>query len=307
MATFINGEMTVLKRSIPLSLQYIFRRIMLEFKCGDFSKMYFNMKYRDGILIDVWDGRTGDLQTALLTKTKASIVKGVNTTLASKGLQSVTIATIGTKFVETAFGEIINIKLMIEGVAASVGMGLSSLYTVLSAGSVFTLTSALAFSCTTTLDIKYCLVTFIEILEYLDPPEIVKELRLDIFLDLLREELVVRSLFDKDYLNYLLSEFKCYGDFVDFTKTVIVPDYQFTIPFCMLLLQDFILGDISEYIFGLISEFCEMKDVTFKKVVEKFDKLNKETKSEAINTQRMLAERKKNKEKRAIIEVNPYA
>jgi hypothetical protein len=250
--------------------------------------------------------RNGNLQTALVTKTKASIVKGVNHTLAAKGLQSVTIATVGTKFIETAFGEIINIKLMLEGVATSAGVGLSSLYTVISVGSVFTLTSALSFSCTTTADIKYCLVTFIEMMEYFDPPEIVKEFRLDIFLDLLREKLVAHSIFDKDYLNYLLCGFETYKDFVDFAKTVKIPDYQFTIPFCMLLLQDFTAGDITEFIFKLICEFCEMKDANFKKVVEKFDKLNKKTKSKAINTQRTLAKRKKNTEKRTVIEVNPY-
>jgi len=291
---------------IPLRLQYIFRSVMLEFKCGDFSKLYFDMKYKDGILLDVWEGRNGDLQTALVTRTKASIIKGVNHTLAAKGLQSITIATLGAKFVETTFGEILNAKLMLEGVATSAGIGLSSLYTVVSVGSVFTLTSALSFSCTTTAEVKYGLVTFIEMLEYFQPPEIVKELRLDIFLDLLREKLVSHSVFDKDYLNYLLSNFEDYRDFVDFAKTVKVPDYEFTIPFCMLLVQDFVSGDITEYIFELIIEFCEMKDVNFKKTVEKFDRLNKKTKSKAINTQRSIANRKKNIEKRAVIEVNPY-
>ena len=70
---------------IPLRLQHIFRGVMLEFKCGDFSKTYFHMKYKDGILLDVWEGRSEDLQTALFSKTKASIVKGVNQTLAAKG------------------------------------------------------------------------------------------------------------------------------------------------------------------------------------------------------------------------------
>jgi GTP-binding protein EngB required for normal cell division len=74
----------------------------------------------------------------------------------------------------------------------------------------------------------------------------------------------------------------------------------------MLLVQDFVSGDITEYIFGLIIEFCEMKDVNFKKVVEKFDRLNKKTKSKAINTQRSIANRKKDTGKRAVIEVNPY-
>jgi len=291
---------------IPLYLQYIFRRVLLEYKCGDFSGMYFDMKYKDGTLIDVWGGRAGDLQTALLTKTKASIVKGVNHTLAAKGLQSVTIATIGTKFIETAFGEIINIKLMLEGVAASVGVGMSSLYTVVSAGCVGALTSALSCTCTTTADVKFSLATFIEMLEFFDPPELVKELRLDIFLDLLREELRAHSIFDKDYLNYLLRDFQYYDDFVGFSKNVKVPDYQSTVPFCMLLLQDFTAGDVTEYVLGVINGFCEMNDINFTKAVEKFDKLNKSTKSQAINSQRILAERRKNKNKRAVIEVDPY-
>ena len=93
---------------------------------------------------------------------------------------------------------------------------------------------------------------------------------------------------------------------MDFSKKINVPDYQYTVPFCMLLMQDFATGDITEYIFGLIGEFCEMKDVSFIKATEKFDKLNKSSKSRAINAQRILAERRKNKNKRAIIEVDPY-
>jgi len=291
---------------IPLYLQYIFRRVLLEFKCGDFSKLYFTMKYKDGTLINVWGERSGDLQTTLINRTKTSIIRGVNSTLAAKGLQSVTIATLGTKFIETTFGEIINIKLMLESTAAGMGVGLSALYTVVSAGSVFTLTNALSFTCSATADVKYSLVTFIEMLEYLDPPEIVKELRLDIFLDLLREELIKRSIFDKDYLNYLLSDFHCYRDFVEFSKKCKVPDYQCTVPFCMLMMQDFGTGDISDFIFSLIAEFCEMKDINFERTVKKFDRLNKNTKSQALNSQRILAERKRSKNIRAVIEVDPY-
>jgi|GEM_PF-2648745 len=291
---------------IPLYLQYIFRRVLLEFKCGDFSKLYFTMKYRDGTLKEVWRDRSDDFQTSLFNKTKTSIIRGVNSTLAARGLQSVTIATLGTRFIETTFGEIINIKMMLEGAAAGTGIGLSALNTVISAGSVLTLTSALSFTCTATTDVKHSLITFIEILEYLDPPESVKELRLDIFLDLLREELVKNSIFDKDYLNYLLSNFQCYHDFVEFSKTYKVPDYQRTIPFCMLMMQDFENCDISDFIFSLLAEFCEMKDVNFEKVVKKFDKLNKNTKSHAINSQRVLCERKSNKKIRAVIEVDPY-
>lgn len=291
---------------IPLYLQYIFRRVLLEFKCGDFSKLYFTMKYKDGTLIDVWSTRSGDLQTTLINKTKTSIIRGVNTTLAAKGLQSVTIATLGTKFIETTFGEIINIKLMLESTVIGLGVGISALYTVISAASVLSLTSALAFTCIATADVKYALVTFIEMLEYLEPPEIAKELRLDIFLDLLREELVKHSIFDKDYLNYLLSDFHCYKDFVEFSKKYKVPDYQSKIPFCMLMLQDFSTGDVPDFVFGLIAEFCEMKDVNFEKAVRKFDRLNKNTKSQAINSQRILAERRRNKNIRAVIEVDPY-
>ena len=291
---------------IPLYLQYIFRRVLLEFKCGDFSKLYFTMKYKDGTLVEVWGDRSGDFQTSLFNKTKTSIIRGVNNTLTARGLQSVTIATLGTRFVETTFGEIINVKLLLEGAATGTGIGLSALYTVISAGSVLTLTSALSFTCTATTDVKYSLITFIEILEYLDPPEIVKELRLDIFLDLLREELVKNSIFDKDYLNYLLCDFHCYQDFVDFSKKNKVPDYQRTIPFCMLMMQDFEICDISDFIFCLLAEFCEMKDVNFEKAVKRFDKLNKNTKSQAINSQRILGDRKSNKKIRAVIEVDPY-
>jgi hypothetical protein len=123
---------------------------------------------------------------------------------------------------------------------------------------------------------------------------------------LLREELVKHSIFDKDYLNYLLSEFHCYGDFVDFSKNLKAPDYQRSVPFSMLMLQDFVTGDVSEYVLVLIAEFCEMKDVDFEKAVKKFDRLNNSTKSQAINSQRILAERKANRKQRTVIEVDPY-
>lgn len=291
---------------IPLYLQYIFRRVLLEFKCGDFSKLYFMMKYQDGTLVDIWGERSGDLQNTLINKTKTSILRGVNSTLAAKGLQSVTIATFGTKFVETAFGEIINIKLILESAAIGMGIGLPSLYTVISAGSILSLTRVLSFTCTTTANVKYALVTFVEMLEYLNPPEIMKEFRLDIFLDLLREELVKHSIFDKDYLNYLLCDFRCYKDFAEFSRMCIVPDYQNTVPFCMLMMQDFNNGDISKFVFELLAEFCEMKGINFEKAVKRFDRLNKNTKSETLNSQRTLAERKRTQTIKAVIEVDPY-
>lgn len=275
---------------------------MIENRCGDFTHIYFNMKYRDNTLLDIWSAREHGLQGTLVSKTKNSIVKGVNRTLTSRGLQGVTLATVGTQFIEATFTELVGIKALAESTAMELGISLGSLYSFIGYSGLVALSETFTFTCKTTTEIKHALVVFIEMLEFLQPPRMVRELRLDIFLDLLREELVKKSIFDKDYLNHLLSHFQSYDDFVLFSETVAVPDYEKTIPVCLLLMQDFETSDLSTHVLELVYEFCKNHGVDCELVLSKFDDLNSKSLSEAINTQRTLADNRRRK--RSVVRID---